>query len=130
MRWLAEDPDAWVLEGADVIFVMLGTNDAVYSSEDEFAADAEAALAAVAGRCVHLIVVAPPTNDRHDATNLYGPDVLERVLGDVSARNGWEFHSLLDALELGTDDFNEDQCHPTSVGSHKLWEALREQLGI
>lgn len=130
MRWLAEEPEAWIREGADAIFVMLGTNDAVYSSEDEFAADAERALSAVHEACAHMVVVAPPVNDRHDATNLCGPEVLERVLRELCRGQGWEFVSLLNAIELGTDLINEDQCHPTSKGSHAMWEHMKGALGL
>lgn len=130
MRWLAEDVDAWVREGADAIFVMLGTNDAVYFGEDEYRSDTEAALMAVADRCRHLVVMAPPANERTDSPTLYGADVLERVLSELAAAHGWEFVSLYGVLELGTDDYLFDQCHPTSAGSHKLWEHLRATLGL
>lgn len=130
MRWLAEDPGAWVASGADAIFVMLGANDAVYSTREEFAHDAEVGMAAAAEACRLLVVIAPPTNDRLDSVNLYGPEVLEEVLRELCERRGWPFVSLLDAIELGTDDFNADQCHPTSKGSHKLWERLRAELGL
>lgn len=130
MRWLAEDPAAWIGEGADVIFVMLGTNDAAYFSPEEFRSDAELALAAVADACNMMVVLSPPTNERSDAANLYGPDVIDQVLSDICSEHSYLHVSLLDALELYTDDFNPDQCHPTTFGSHKLWDHLRAALGL
>lgn len=130
MRWLAEDAQAWVREGADAIFVMLGTNDSVYFTEDEYRADAEAGLSAVAEACRHLVVMSPPRNAWRDYDPLYGADTLEAVLSDVAQAHGWEFVSMKDSIQLGTDDFNEDQCHPSSKGSHAMWDYLRAALGL
>ena len=130
MSWLAGDPDAWIGEGADVIFVMLGTNDAVYSTEDEYRSDAEAGLAAVSDACRLMMVLSPPNNERTDSENLYGPDVLDRILTEVCDEHGYQHISLLDSLELYSPDFNDDQLHPSSSGSHKMWERLRAELGL
>lgn len=130
MQYLAEDPDAWIGEGADVIVVMLGTNDVTKVSIDEFRAYAEQALLAAEARCRHLVVVSPPNNERTDSYNLYGVDQVDVVLAELSAVHGWEHVSLLDVLEVGTDDFFDDQVHPTESGSAKLWEAFRQRLNL
>lgn len=130
MQFLAEEPDAWLGDGADVVVVMLGTNDAAKESLEDFHAYAREALAAAAERCRLLVVVSPPANERTDARNRYGMDQADAVLAELCQEEGYLHVSLLDVLELGTDDLNPDQVHPTSSGSHKLWEALSEQLGI
>lgn len=130
MQWLAEDPEAWILESADVIFVMLGTNDAVYYTPEEFRANAEAGLSAVAAACKLMVVLSPPTNERTDSVNLYGPEVLDEVLTGLCEERGWQHLSLLNAVQLYTDDFNDDQVHPTSSGQHKLWERIRTEYGL
>ena len=130
MQYLAEAPDAWLDDGADVIVVMLGTNDAAKVSEEEFRSFAEQALSACDDRCEHLVVVAPPDNERTDATNLFGMDRIEAALSDVSEEHDWEFVSLYDALQVGTDDFQDDQVHPSESGSRKLWEAFRTKLHL
>lgn len=130
MSFLADDPDAWLADGADVIVVMLGTNDAAKESLEDFRAYAREALAAAAARCGHLVVVSPPDNERTDATNRFGMGQVDQVLGELCAEAGWEHVSLYDVLVPGTSDFNEDQVHPTSAGSQKLWAALRERLGL
>lgn len=130
MRWLAEDAQAWVREGADAIFVMLGTNDSVYYTEDEYRSDAEVGLSAAAEACQHLVVMSPPRNAWRDYDPLYGADTLEAVLADLAQAHGWEFVSMKDSIQLGTDDFNEDQCHPSSKGSHAMWDYLRAALGL
>ncbi len=130
MQFLAEEPDAWLGDGADVVVVMLGTNDAAKEPLEDFRSCARDALAAAAARCRLLVVVSPPANERTDAHNLYGMDQVDSVLAGLCREEGYLHVSLLDALELGTGDFNPDQVHPTSSGSHKLWSALSGQLGI
>ncbi len=130
MQFLAESPSSWLGEGADAIVVMLGTNDAAKEPVEEFEAYARTALAAAAQKCQHLVVVSPPNNKRTDAVNRYGMDQIDDVLAGVCAEKGYEHVSLMDALVLGSDDFNPDQVHPTSAGSLKLWEALRTRLDL
>ena len=130
MQYLAEEPDAWLGDGADVIVVMLGANDAAKESIEDFRAFAEQALTEADARSKHLVVVSPPNNERTDAVNLYGLDQIDQVLGELSAAHGWEHISMYDVLEVGTDDFFPDQCHPTEQGSAKLWEAFRTRLGL
>ncbi len=130
MRWLAEDADAWIREGADVIFVMLGTNDAVYHTTDEYRDFAEAGLTAVEATCQHMVVLAPPDNAWTDYSVEMSQTDVEAVLRELCDVYGWCFVSMLEALALGTDEVNPDQCHPTTKGSHALWEHLREELGL
>lgn len=130
MQYLAEDPDAWLSDGADVIVVMLGSNDAAKESIEDFAAYAEQALSEADARSNHLVVVSPPNNDRNDAENLYGLDLIDQTLTDICAAHGWEHISLYDVLELYSDDFFPDECHPTEQGSAKLWDAFHARLGL
>ena len=130
MQYLAEQPDAWLGGGADVIVVMLGTNDAAKESIDDFRTYAEQALLASEAACEHLIVVSPPDNERTDAQNLYGMDQIDQVLAELSSEHGWEHVSLFDVLAVGSDDFFPDQVHPTAAGSAKLWAALSQRLGL
>ena len=55
---------------------------------------------------------------------------VEQVLSELCAAHGWEYVSLLDVLQVGTDDYFPDQVHPTEQGSAKLWEAFGERLGL
>lgn len=130
MQYLAEHPEAWLGDGADVIVVMLGTNDASKCSIDDFRSYAETALDAAAAKCKRLVVVTPPDNRRTDARVLYSIDQVDEVLTQICEQRGYEHYSLYDALELYSDDFNRDQVHPTSAGSHKLWLSLKEQMGL
>lgn len=130
MQYLAEEPDAWLGDGADVIVVMLGTNDAAKEPVSSFREYATQALAAAASKCRHLVVVSPPNNQRTDATNLYGMDQVDEALTQICEEQGYEHVSLYDVLQVGTSDLNADQCHPTTSGSDKLWAALEERLNL
>lgn len=130
MQYLADEPSAWLGDGADTIVVMLGTNDAAKESVEDFRYYTEQALTEAAQRCNHLVVVSPPNNDRSDAQNLYGMDQIDQVLTEVCAAHGWEHISLLDVLEVYTDDFFDDEVHPSEQGSAKLWQAFHDRLGL
>lgn len=130
MQYLAEEPDAWLGDGADVIVVMLGTNDAAKEPVSSFREYATQALAAAASKCRHLVVVSPPNNQRTDATNLYGMDQIDGALTQICEEQGYEHVSLYDVLQVGISDLNADQCHPTTSGSDKLWAALEERLDL
>ena len=130
MQYLAEEPNAWLGDGADVIVVMLGTNDAAKEPVSSFREYATQALAAAASKCRHLVVVSPPNNQRTDATNLYGMDQIDGALTQICEEQGYEHVSLYDVLQVGISDLNADQCHPTTSGSDKLWAALEERLDL
>lgn len=130
MEYLAQAPDAWLADGADLTIVMLGTNDACHSSVDEFRAFAATGIAAAAEKSKELVVVCPPDNARTDASPRYGMDQIASALESVCAEQGRTCVSQLDTLKVGSSDFNEDQVHPTSAGSHKLWQALKSKLEL
>ncbi|SDR66397.1 SGNH/GDSL hydrolase family protein [Parafannyhessea umbonata] len=130
MQYLAEDPAAWLGDGADVIVVMLGTNDAARRTSDEFCADAEIGLKAAAAKCKLLIVVSPPQNRRTDATNNFDMQRADQILTSLCKMKGYVHVSFLDTLQLDSEDFNADELHPTTAGSHKLWQAFKTQLGL
>ena len=130
MQYLAEDPAAWLGDGADVIVVVLGTNDAARRTAEEFSADAEIGLKAAAAKCKLLIVVSPPQNRRTDATNNFSMQRADQILTSLCKMKGYVHASLLNTLQLDTADFNDDELHPTTAGSHKLWQALKTQLAL
>ena len=130
MQFLAEQPDAWLGEGADVIVVMLGTNDAARLPFEEFRTAAEIALSAAADRCEHLVVVSPPSNKYVDAYIHFPMGQVDSALTEICAEHGWEHISLLDVLEVDSGDFLPDLVHPSEQGSAKLWEAFRDRLGL
>ena len=113
-----------------MIVVVLGTNDAARRTAEEFSADAEIGLKAAAAKCKLLIVVSPPQNRRTDATNNFSMRRADQILTSLCKMKGYVHASFLNTLQLDTADFNDDELHPTTAGSHKLWAAFREQLAL
>ena len=128
MHELAENPDAWIREGADVIFVALGTNDAGYYGPDEYRSDARTALAAAAKKA-KLVVGVSPVSDLRDAEMLVEPaSALGDILAQVCAEEGYAF---VDARDVSSPaQFIDDNLHPNSAGSQAIWSCIRRDLGL
>lgn len=130
LRWLAEDPDAWIGDGADLIFVMLGTNDAAYNTADEIAGFGREAFAAVSARCSTMVVLLPLPNDRGDAQNKVNMEEVDQALAKVCDEAGYAYFSLIDALDMSDRELSADRLHPSSKGSHLVWGYIQEGLGL
>ena len=122
--------DLWVGDGADAIVVMLGTNDAARLSREEFEADATEALEKLAKRCDYLLVIAPPNNGWESESSELDAKDAEDMLSGICEEHGWDFISAYGALKPNTDDYQDDQVHPTSEGGEKLWEYIATSLGF
>ena len=128
MKQLAQNPAAWIGEGADVIVVGLGTNDAGYYGPDEFAQDARTALEAVEQRC-KLVVVLTPVADLRPTDMLVEPAAdLGDILKGICEERGYVFVDTRVAVTPGM--FCDDNLHPNSEGSHAIWQCLASELGI
>ena len=128
MHDFAQNPDAWLLDGADVVVVALGTNDAGYYGPQEFEADARKALEAAEAKS-KLVVVMAPVDDLRPTDLLVEP---ARELGDIlqtiCSERGYVF---VDPRPYVTPEmFCEDGLHPNEAGSHAIWESLRSSLQI
>ena len=128
MKGLAEQPDAWLADGADVVFVALGTNDAGYYGPSEFRADAEAALEA-AERVSKVVVVLSPVRDLRPTSQLVEPaGDLGDILSELCDERGYLFVDPRDAVT--PEMFNDDGLHPNSEGSMAIWQCVQETLGL
>ncbi|MBO7675651.1 MAG: SGNH/GDSL hydrolase family protein [Atopobiaceae bacterium] len=127
MKDLAHNSAAWLGEGADVIFVALGTNDAGYYSAAEYGEDAAVALAAAAGACKELVVVSPITDLRAEPEIVEPISDYRDVLQELCAQRGYTFVDATQAVSI--DQFG-DQLHPTSEGSLAIWDCIRTALDL
>lgn len=128
MRDLARNPSAWLGEGADVIVVALGTNDAGYYGPQEFADDARVALAA-AEQVSQLVVVIAPVADLRPREMLVEPAAeLGDILQGICDERGYVFVDPRDAVT--PQMFCNDGLHPTSEGSLAIWQCIRTTLGL
>lgn len=128
MVQLANDPEAWLGEGADVIVVALGTNDAGYFGPQEFEDASRTALEAARKKCRALVVVSPVSDLRPMTWLVMSPASQAEVLRGICEDQGYVFVDGHDAVS--PDEFCSDGLHPNSEGSLALWACIRKTLGL
>lgn len=128
MAELAQDPQAWVGDGADVVFVALGTNDAGYFGPDEYANAARTAFDYIEQHCEHLVVVSPVSDLRPESMLVEPAASLGDVLHEICEERGYLFVDARDAV--APDQFCDDGLHPNSAGSLAIWACIRDTLGL
>ncbi|MBR3327038.1 MAG: SGNH/GDSL hydrolase family protein [Atopobiaceae bacterium] len=128
MAGLAERPQAWLGEGADVIFVALGTNDAGYYGPEEYRDASERALAAAADACKILVVVSPVSDLRPEPMLVEPAGSLGDILHQICEARGYLFVDARDAV--APEQFSEDGLHPTTDGSLAIWACICDTLDL
>ncbi len=128
MTELAQNPEAWVGDGADVVFVALGTNDAGYYGPDEYASAARTALDYVEQHASYVVVVSPVSDLRPEYQLVEPAASLGDVLREICDERGYLFVDARDAVS--PSQFNDDGLHPDSQGSHAIWDCIRQTLGL
>ena len=128
MKELAENPDAWLGDGADVVFVALGTNDAGYETVEEYEEAARTALAAAAAKSKILVVVSPVCDLRPASWLMASTKDLGDVLRTICEERGYVFVDAYQAVS--PDQFCDDGLHPATPGSLAIWECIRATLGL
>ena len=128
MGMLSDYPSFGIGDGADVIFVALGTNDAAYDGSEALRQAAESALPVVAENCKLMVVVGPTDNERYDVSIADTVRDANQVLREVCADHNYIYVDCYDCVT--TDDLNDDLLHPTSEGSHKIWQRICTELSL
>ena len=128
MKQLAESPRSWLGDGADVIVVALGTNDAGYYGPDEFEGDARRALGSAAEACKLLVVISPVADLRAPESLVASAASYGDILARICNEEGYLFCD--DRPYVTPEMFQEDGLHPNSEGSIAIWGALQNTLGI
>ncbi|MDO4798423.1 MAG: SGNH/GDSL hydrolase family protein [Coriobacteriales bacterium] len=128
MTELAQDPQAWVGEGADVVFVALGTNDAGYYGPGEYADAARTALDYVEQHASTVVVVSPVSDLRPEYQLVEPAASLGDVLREICDERGYLFVDARDAVS--PDQFCDDGLHPNSQGSLAIWDCICQTLGL
>lgn len=128
MNRLADYADAWLGDGADVVFVALGTNDAGYYGPQEFRETAQKALAAAAAKSKLVVVMAPVRDLRPESTLVEPAAELGDVLGELCEEQGYLFVDTRNAVT--PEMFGDDGLHPTSEGSQAIWKYIQKTLDL
>lgn len=128
MKELAENPDAWLGEGADVVFVALGTNDAGYETAEEYETAARTALEAAEQKSKILVVVSPVRDLRPQSWLMASPKELGDILRTICEERGYLFVDTFDAV--APEQFCDDGLHPATSGSLAIWDRIRTTLEL
>lgn len=128
MKTLAQHPDAWLGDGADVVFVALGTNDAGYYGHGEFRAYAEEGLAAAARVSKYVVVLSPVRDLRPEYLLVEPAAELGDDLQMICEHNGYVFVDTREAVTPSM--FNSDGLHPTTEGSLAIWQCIQDTLRL
>ena len=128
MTQLAENPDAWLGEGADVIVVALGTNDAGYVGPDEFREASVRALEAAQQRSKLVVVLSPVADLRPQEWLVEPATELGEILSQICSERGYVFVDTRD--EVLPSMFCDDGLHPRTEGSLAIWECVKARLGL
>ncbi|MDO4806373.1 MAG: SGNH/GDSL hydrolase family protein [Coriobacteriales bacterium] len=128
MARLAQNPDAWLGNGADVVFVALGTNDAGYYGVDEFRQNATEGLANAAAACKVLVVLSPVSDYRPTSMLVEPATQLGEVLREICEQQGYVFVDTSQALTF--EQFCSDGLHPNSEGSLAIWQCIVASLDL
>lgn len=138
-QWSLTRKDLLVSSEEDVVFVMLGTNDRIDSSLDQYEQTIRTLLSEVDKRSELMIVMAPPPSTNTIANYQFAPESINNVLKRISDENGYVFISHFDALnaylaqhpDKSYEDLMETRSpHPTSAGYAVMWEAIQEKLQL
>ena len=125
MADLALHPNEWIMEGADVIVVALGINDAINYPASTFKANATKALSEARKHCKLLIVVTEPiirTDWKMSGTQ------VDNILREVCAKNGYLHIKLLNCVPDSATYWNADRIHPIEAGQALIWKNFKAQL--
>ncbi|MDO4538586.1 MAG: SGNH/GDSL hydrolase family protein, partial [Coriobacteriales bacterium] len=125
---LAQNPDAWIREGADVIFVALGTNDAGYYGPEEYREAARTGLAAAAQKAQVVVAVSPVSDLREESMLVEPAASLGTILREVCEEGGYLFVDASGAVT--PEQFCADGLHPNSEGSLAIWACIQSALGL
>ena len=137
--WTLRNIDSLLAEQEDAVFVMLGTDDRIYSSIEKFESDMRQLLAIADERSEYLVVMSPPPSKEEIYPYKFTMAQVDAVLRTVSEEQGYIFLSHYDAIQQHLADNKsivyEDMmqtagANPVDEGYAVMWETIRAELGL
>ncbi|GEM_PF-6624786 len=138
-KWALERADLLLEPKEDVVFVMIGTNDRLAGSLEDYEQTVWKLLEKADAKSELLVVMAPPPSVNTIANYRFSPESINNVLKRISLEKGYLFISHLDAMnaylaahpDVSYADLMEtDSPHPTSRGYAVMWETIRQALQL
>lgn len=138
-KWALERADLLLKPKEDVVFVMIGTNDRLIGSLDDYERTVRKLLEKADAQSELLVVMAPPPSINTIAGYRFAPESINNVLKRISLEKGYLFISHFDGMnaylaehpEVSYSDLMETNSpHPTSRGYAVMWDTIRQALQL
>ncbi|GKV69237.1 hypothetical protein NCCP2716_17350 [Sporosarcina sp. NCCP-2716] len=138
-KWALERADLLLKPDEDVVFVMIGTNDRLIGSLEDYERTVRKLLEKADAQSELLVVMAPPPSVNAIANYRFAPESINNVLKRISLEKGYLFISQFDGMntylaehpDVSYSDLMEtDSPHPTSRGYAVMWETIRQALKL
>lgn len=137
--WALRNIDFLLAEQEDVVFIMIGTDDRIYSTIDKYESDMRQLLAIADERSEHLVVMSPPPSKEDIFPYNFTMEQVDEVLKKISEEESYTFISHYDAMQQHLAD-NESLMYedlmqtaganPVDGGYALMWETMRVELGL
>lgn len=137
--WALRNIDFLLTEQEDVVFIMIGTDDRIYSTIDKYESDMRQLLAIADERSEHLVVMSPPPSKEDIFPYNFTMEQVDEVLKKISEEESYTFISHYDAMQQHLAD-NESLVYedlmqtaganPVDGGYALMWETMRVELGL
>lgn len=137
--WALRNIDFLLAEQEDVVFIMIGTDDRIYSTIDKYESDMRQLLAIADERSEHLVVMSPPPSKEDIFPYNFTMEQVDEVLKKISEEESYTFISHYDAMQQHLAD-NESLVYedlmqtaganPVDGGYALMWETMRVELGL
>lgn len=136
--WVLNYLPALVDEQEDVVILMIGTDDRINSSIEEFEVTMRELTSSIAERANQLILLSPPPSTEETYDYNYTMAEADAVLNEIALDNDYLFLSQFDAINQEMAEhgvsyeqlMNTENANPTEQGHAVMWRALADVLGL
>lgn len=137
--WALRNIDSLLAEQEDAVFVMIGTDDRIYSTIDKYESDMRQLLAIADDRAEHLVVMSPPPSKEDIHPYNFTMAQVDEVLKKISEEKSYTFIShyggmqqhLADNEGIVYEDLMQAAgANPVDGGYAVMWETIRTELGL
>ena len=138
-KFFNENKSLYMPDNKDVVFVMLGTNDRVVSSNlSEFKSNLTELLEYVDSKSNFMIVMsANPVKADYDAQGNFSQEEANAVIVDICEANDYllinhftETTAKMYTKNYRIEDVLADNAHPNDRGYALYWDTIQKALGI
>lgn len=135
--WALRNIDGLLQTDENAVFVMIGTDDRIFSTLDQYEADMRELLAIADERSDVLVVMSPPPSKEDIQPYNFTMAEIDAVLRKISGEKGYLFISHYEGIQQqllkGTSYESLMQtaaANPVAGGYDVMWEEIQSGLGL